>query len=696
MPILQRGQEAEFRLASAGYVSINATGGGIAEIAIPAGLPGGPLRRVADEASTFQDIPAGTALTVSCVYGVIGYAVDAAAPSPGGSGAVTAAAMVTALTGAPELPQIQALVSGYGIEVVPTAQTYGAIMDAVNKVIANGGGIVRLKPDGYDITSAGQGLPIVSNVTYEGAGYLTNTGNNLAGGTIIYSTSKAFNIFEANTADRVSDVATLAELRADVVYGFHLRSLGIKGGLNGIKVGAKHRGGAYNSSIDLIQIDDCAEWGGWIENWQYSEITRLKIQPSSTQRGCAWIGASTGEQLFNHGNLRIANIFGEGGGTRTRGLVFMARGSNTKLNDVNVSKLQRNAQGAKLSVAATMANTSADITVADASLFPVDLPVTVSATANGFTRFQTYFVVYSSGSTIRLANFVGGTAIASTGNTAVNIVTWGWAPLEIVGYGPLAGGNTIQPSNFSGGIDLEGFATAMVIAQNAALKLDIGTCFYQQDTNLASTIVARQISGKWSSVSPAIPDFDANSAGQCWSDGYTLANDASEIVPGSIPQGGVRGTKTNHNGIQFGISTANPDPMKGINASGEAWVYPGHSIGQRQVMPISSTGNRNLNGADLGCLQYVGTGNVTWTLPTLSGSTSGAVNSYIGSVYEIANCSTSAVSITLNTAAGQPINRQPGKTSLTIAQGQSISLRACTNAGADWFWQVIGNNGVVI
>lgn len=118
MPTLQRGQEAEFRIASAGYVSVDATGGGIAEIAIPAGLPAGPLRRIAGEVVTFDGLPAGALITVSCVQGVVGYAENAAAPSPGGAGAVTAASLAgtledAATTDPASLARIQASVSGY-------------------------------------------------------------------------------------------------------------------------------------------------------------------------------------------------------------------------------------------------------------------------------------------------------------------------------------------------------------------------------------------------------------------------------------------------------------------------------------------------------------------------------------------------------------------------------------------------------
>jgi hypothetical protein len=72
------------------------------------------------------------------------------------------------------------------------------------------------------------------------------------------------------------------------------------------------------------------------------------------------------------------------------------------------------------SVAATMSNSSANITVPAASAFPIGTPVQVDATQNGFTIGVTYYVIASSGTTITIGPY-GGSAISATGGTAVNL-----------------------------------------------------------------------------------------------------------------------------------------------------------------------------------------------------------------------------------------------------------------------------------
>lgn len=71
-------------------------------------------------------------------------------------------------------------------------------------------------------------------------------------------------------------------------------------------------------------------------------------------------------------------------------------------------------------VAATMSNSSSNISVPAAAAFPTGTPVQVDATANGFTVGVTYYVLSSSGTTITIGPY-GGSAVTATGATAVNL-----------------------------------------------------------------------------------------------------------------------------------------------------------------------------------------------------------------------------------------------------------------------------------
>lgn len=578
---------------------------------------------------------------------------------------------------------------------VPAGLTYGHVMDAITKLQATGKpGTIQLDPDLYDLTAEGQGLPYLSGVTLAGSSYQLNTGQSLVGGTIIQGNG-TFDLISANAADLAVPPANLPAMLSTGVRNAHIRDLALKGGRNGIKVGALYQGGAYQSSIRRIRIESCTEWGMHVENWQYSHMSEIDIAPSAGQKGVGRIVGSVPATIFNHGNLFISDLFSEGGDRYTRGWCFHARGATTSsFNDIFVADLQRNCSGSKLTVAATMANGNPEITVPDSSLFPVDLPVTVSASVNGFTRWATYFVIVSGANKVQLANQMGGVAVVPNGATAVNLITWGWAGLEIVGYGVTgSNGSDIQPSTFSG-LDIEGKGTNMVVLQNANVHVGIGTAFNTQDTDLATTVCARSVFGGTINSSGTVStDFDSGSAGALWATGLRRRTDQTN--PGYMPQGLVR-TETGRMGLNLGtIPNGGVDiALEALNISGRAFMYPHNPIGQRVATFTALTGG--LAGQEAGAYAFVGTANSVRTLPTLSGA-AGATNTYNGVVYELANCSTTpGVTLTINTAAGQPFNRQTGKTSMVLAIGQSISVRAQTVNGAEWFWQVVGNNGVTI
>jgi len=656
--------------------------------------PGGSIGQVVDQNGNIQPIgPNGTrrtfgplndlqSITVSMQIG------NASVELNGWSGGIPITAETNS-TGQTVLDDASRAVFGNTWSVfTPPTDDYIGIEIAQSAAFVSGGGVVHLKAVTYDIGS--NTIQPRNGVALVGSGYTLNTGNSVVAGTILQGDGTA-PVIGHNWVDGVTPPASIPEIRSGVCYRPEVRNLAIKGGTYGIKAGALYKGGCYFGVLSGLHVEDCSEWAIWLENWQYSTIEHIYTRAASTSKGHQWYGASS-NTVFNHGNLQMQELFAESGGTRTRGIVFMARGTGTAFNDVHVRKLQRNATGAKLSVAATMANGSADITVPDASQFPVDIPVTVTASVNGFTKWASYFVIYSSGTTIRVSDSMGGTAKSATGSTAVNIDTYGYPGLEVVGYG-IQGANVIQPGSWTA-LDLEGVGTTMCVVQNANPNMDFSTMFYEQGTNLASNIVARFVSqGGFRSTAQVVPDFDSSSAAGFLSYGY-IKNVAAERIGSSAPQGMVK-TTTGKSGLHLGNQNNNVDvALEAVNASGQSWLHPAHSMGQR--VQVSTSTSQTLNGASLGAIAFTGTSNAVWTLPTLSGTSSGATNTYIGATLEIANCSTSAgVTLTINVAAGQPFNRQAAKTSVVLALGQSFTIRAQYD-GAAWFWQVVGNNGVTI
>lgn len=588
--------------------------------------------------------------------------------------------------------------SGGGAVYYPSANTFGGVMDAIAKaqvdLAAGKTATVKFLPELYDLAGAGQGFPVLSGLTYEGSSYLAGSSGQLLGGTIIQGDG-TFDIFSANTDDRVSPLTDKIAFISERIMCAHIRKLAILNGRNGIKVGAKYRSGAFLSSLEGLYIKACTGWGVHLENWGDSKVYGLDVFPEAGSTGAGFF-AGSGTDNYNHGNMSLIHLFSQNGDYKTRGWCFHARGESgfSVLNDMNVFRLQRNASGVEngLRVAATMANASPNITVPDATAFPLDMPVTFTTAANGFSQWQTYFVVSSSGTTIQIADRMGGTPLNATGNTAVQLACFGRPALEIVGYGT---NNTIQPSHFAG-LDTEGNGGCMVLLQNSSTKTDIGTCFNGRGVSVASSLVARNSFGSVGSAGNVTTDFDSTCA-------YGLMADAlrpdvsSGIKVNHLPLGTMR-RSDGKIGINLWPSPGTQEgevSLRGIGVSGTGHIYPEHAMSQKCW--TSASASLNLFGVHLGCGAYVGTVNGVWNLPTLGGSAGGASNSWVGAVIELANASTTpGVTLTINTGANQPFDRQAGKTSVTFSAGRGFALRAQTNNGSDLFWQVISNNGVTI
>jgi len=589
--------------------------------------------------------------------------------------------------------------SGGGAVYYPSANTFGGVMDAIAKaqvaLAAGKTATVKFLPELYDLAGAGQGFPVLSGLAYEGSDWRGNVAHSPTGGTIIKGDG-TFDTFYGNHIDGEFQLPDMGQMHALGIYGAHIRDLAILNPRNGIKVGAKWRGGAYKSSVRNVRVQDNTGWGVDLENWQYSSITGVSVGPAVGAVGAGRFSGSVQRGIFNHGNLYISDLFSEGGNYKTRGWCVHSYGgapgpTGSAFNDICIVKAQRNASGVKVTAAATMSNATDDIVVADASVFPVDIGVTVSVSANGFNRFQTYFVVYSQGTVVRLGNYIGGDPIRPSGNSAVSLVTFGFAAFEFVGYGQSDAGNYIQPSTALG-LDAEGYGTNLIVTQNTLIDLGIGTVFNSQDVDQASTLCARQTGGTFTATGSLITDFDSQSGGK-----FTSAGAARKVTGVTTPNTPPQGMFRNDDGrVGFNLAT-NPNTatgMSGINISGGSFIYPGAALGQR--VSTSSGTSGTLNGQDAGCWAYVGNANATRSMPTLSG-VAGAANTANGVQFHLCNASTTpGVTLTFNTAANQPFNRQTGKTSVTLQPGQSFSVCGQTNNGSDWFWQITGNNGVTI
>src|SRR5262249_4558244 len=224
--------------------------------------------------------------------------------------------------------------------------------------------------------------------------------------------------------------------------------------------GNTNNAAAWYSEFENLYISNCTDYGFWITNFQHCKFRRIftfsningqfygNDVPSSTLQP----GNSVWEDLYNttpstNTNLSRAINFRVTQGQQNEGLIL--RLQSNRLNATVVTQ------------AATMVNTSANITITDGTKFAVDMPVTFSASVNGFFQNEIYFVTSVAANVITVALTVGGTNIAATGNTAVNCTTQGFPALEICALS----GAAISSHDYNN-IDVEAGGTGAILFPN--------------------------------------------------------------------------------------------------------------------------------------------------------------------------------------------------------------------------------------
>lgn len=566
-----------------------------------------------------------------------------------------------------------------------------AIQTAINTLGTAGGGTLILDAKTYYIPS---GLLMKANVRIWGQGWKLDSNAALSTGTIMKgnSTNPAFYYNNSDLGAQPSSGA----ISAAVLSGVNIRDLGCTNFNNTFAFGGLYNTSIWNAQIENIFVQQGLGWGFYFENSSDSVFRKLRV--GAMQTGCTggmFFAGSTSN--YNQGNSRYDYLFAQTVVTsNARGIVFQARGGS-KFNDLTVSHIQCNTgTPAKISQAATMANASANITITDNTKFPVDMPVTVSASANGFTKWQTYFVLTSAANVVTLGNRMRGTAITASGNTAVNLDTYGFPGLEIVGLSSGdAANNNIQPSTFYG-VDMEGAGTNLVLLQRAAVDLQIGTIFDTQGTYCASALCVREGTfGSWRAIGALSYDCDSSFNG-FFCNGATLATDSdAQAIVNTTPLGFYRDASLNLPVFNLNnLMGGQTHSLHGQNISGGSITYPQLPMGQHTLGTFTSA-TTSLNGSHAGSCAYTGTVNTVWTLPTLATGAGGSSGATSGLGYQITNASTTGgVTLTLNCGGTDNFNRNGAKTSYVMAVNTSMEIRANYDGGAV-FWQVVSINGAV-
>lgn len=323
----------------------------------------------------------------------------------------------------------------------------------------NGGGIVKI-PVGTITLSAM--LPMYDGVIYEGVPVrndISGAQTSGIGGTILQGDG-TFIGMGYNTADLGAPLSTSALFMAGMLSGTGARDITFVNFSYGLKIGGLYNPGIKYSTFHNLSFVNCQQWGAWIEN--YAECNFTYLTANNCQVG-GIVRVGSGATLLDCGNSKwegtnvtIASSI------LSRGICTWTRGSSNMTQETSFHEGAARAPQSTVTQAATMSNASANITVTDGTKFPLDMPMTWSASINGFVANQIYFVVSQSSNVIQVANTMRGTAITPTSNNAVNALTKGFAPFEIAALD--SGSGFIGPKVFA--VDIEGTSTAHAIFQN--------------------------------------------------------------------------------------------------------------------------------------------------------------------------------------------------------------------------------------
>lgn len=507
---------------------------------------------------------------------------------------------------------------------------------------------------------------------------------------------------------------------------------------HGCRFGSLYNTGAfYNSSFTNLACTNFTTWGFYFENTTSSMFKSLNVYNSlANASGSIYFGSS--QTAYNAGVLDINKLEcypnNSGSSQNIRGIVAQAR-AGAQFNAVQInSATVSNGGNVKVSQAATMANASATITVTDGTKFPRDIPVTVSATANGFTVNQTYFVIKNgvadglSANQVQLSNTQAGAAVPATGSTAVNLVTMGYPILEVCGRNSTSDFPTAQdlveiPSlsattslasqsgqvkGFSGiKIYPEGLATCCVLWQAAGADMEMSGAITgspgTKGTTFASHLCVRSNSGAASSGRFGIVDqiealvYDADST----SSGSGLFCSGAIVASGGFIQSPIVGFYNDNTGVPvFNLTDSHNSTtptFKNILPSDNlrCMTYPAAGIGQRQELINYVGATYTLDSTHIGTMVFTNATPGTWVFPNVNGATAaGTSGSWIGTEFEFVNAGGAA--LTLNSFnATQSFNKvSSGKTSYSLAAGGTMKVRICTD-GTNAFLAVIANNGAV-
>src|SRR5208283_2163330 len=322
-------------------------------------------------------------------------------------------------------------------QVFSGGYTDASIRAAALAAYNNGGGTVKLPPATIKILSP---LPVYSGIKYEGTGWLaTFTGSQTSslGGTSLVGDG-TFNCFAYNSADLGTPPTVYATFVNAMVCQFCLSDLTIVNFLNGVKIGGLYNPGMNGGTFTRLNIINCTQWGLYLENYIESVFQQINVVNCTVGQIAK---VASGYTALNGGNAVCTHLFTAppSNSQTSHGICCWARGTSA-LNDDNSfdEQCNRSAPG----------------------------PTTQVATMDGFSAGVMYFVATSAANVITVTTtYMYGTAVASTGVSAVNVSTLGFPCFEWAG---LDSGSSLT-AMAAYGVDAEQEASCRFLLQNCTM-----------------------------------------------------------------------------------------------------------------------------------------------------------------------------------------------------------------------------------
>lgn len=561
--------------------------------------------------------------------------------------------------------------SGIFAPSVLTAAGIQAVMAAAG---AAGGGIVQL-PSGVIPLSAS--LTPVNGVYLVGVEPVLNTSTGIpdapsvtfTSGTILAPTG-AFPAITWNTAT-LGVPASQAAFGALGLNNIGFKNLGFSGGTYGIFGGGTNNASCWWSEFENLYFIGQTVWGLWLSNYQHCHFGR---NYSFNCINGQWHGIDVAAGTLSPGNSTyydLYNVIPSSSATNwaSRGIAMQCTNGGIS-NQFKMDRIQSNRfNAAPTTQAATMANTSANVTVADGTKFLVDLPVAFSVTANGVTAGTIYFITSVAANVVQVSKTLGGVALVMTGATAINITHNGFPAFEFVGRAGSSMTNGVITN-----LDVEAGGTCAVLFQNAT-GCDVTVSQVPQTGQSTVSICGRNVVGTVFRCGISHnTDFDTGFSNV---QSYGVKNYTSVGTPGA--------------GIAYDTATGNVSlslGAQGDTTAAGALVYIPTGSGLVQGNNIAERGRTNANAAPAdsilgGQLSYTAASTVI-TLPVVTATTVGMCTTYVNQT---------ATTQTINTNGVQLFNGKAALTSLTLGINASVRIKAAIFSAGVFGYTIEGYGG---